>query len=380
MMTQPFKPAFWAAMIIPTGVGATIGGFGGDATPEMNLLASVCDGLLVNPNVANAAIFQRLPGNALYVEGSMLDRFFAGALGLRPVRNNKMAVILDAGVPESARTPLINTIHAMRSVWGLNIPWVIETAEPLKLSINWGEHGQSTGAVDNIQVLMHACEKALSMGAEALALCVFFPEALMRALDKDHAYEQGHGVDPIGGIEAMLSHAISVQFHIPCAHAPVFDFNDAVADMQQRVDPRAASEVLACNFLPSVLMGLAQSPKLIPAGKILPTDLGEAQVQALIVPHNALGAYPVMRFIEQGKPVIAVQENTTICHSDTTAITHLLGATTVQNSLIPASTYYEAAGILAALRLGLTVPFTRSQTVHSIVDEFRFHPAPGNAD
>ncbi len=64
-----FQPPFVAAMVIPTGVGASIGGFAGDATPHLNLLASVTDVLITHPNVANAAVFQKLPDNALYVEG-----------------------------------------------------------------------------------------------------------------------------------------------------------------------------------------------------------------------------------------------------------------------------------------------------------------------
>ena len=31
-------------------------------------------------------------------------------------------------------------------------------------------------------------------------------------------YSQGEGVDPVGGIEAVISHYISKEFMIPCAH------------------------------------------------------------------------------------------------------------------------------------------------------------------
>jgi hypothetical protein len=78
-------PDFTVAMVIPTGVGASQGGYGGDATVWMNLLASVCDTLVTHPNVANAAAFQALPSNALYVEGYGLDAFFKGDWGLCPV-------------------------------------------------------------------------------------------------------------------------------------------------------------------------------------------------------------------------------------------------------------------------------------------------------
>jgi hypothetical protein len=47
------KP-FVAVSIVPTGVRAEIGGFAGDATPSVNLLAKACDYLVVNPNSVTA--------------------------------------------------------------------------------------------------------------------------------------------------------------------------------------------------------------------------------------------------------------------------------------------------------------------------------------
>src|ERR1044072_7257870 len=113
--TTPWlKPPFMAAMIIPTGVGASIGGFGGDAMVYLNLLASVTDVLITHPNVANAAMFQKLPDNALYVEGYGLDRFMQGAWGLRPARRNRVGVVFDASMQDDMRTLHINTVNAVR--------------------------------------------------------------------------------------------------------------------------------------------------------------------------------------------------------------------------------------------------------------------------
>ena len=41
--------------LVPTGIGAEIGGHAGDATPTAKLLASVCDTLITHPNVVNAS-------------------------------------------------------------------------------------------------------------------------------------------------------------------------------------------------------------------------------------------------------------------------------------------------------------------------------------
>ena len=45
---------FNAVLLVPTGIGAEIGGHAGDATPVATLLASVCDTLVTHPNVVNA--------------------------------------------------------------------------------------------------------------------------------------------------------------------------------------------------------------------------------------------------------------------------------------------------------------------------------------
>jgi len=42
-------------MIVPTGVGAQIGGHAGDAAPAAKLIASCCDKLIIHPNVVNGS-------------------------------------------------------------------------------------------------------------------------------------------------------------------------------------------------------------------------------------------------------------------------------------------------------------------------------------
>src|SRR5262249_28544436 len=53
--TQP--DGIHVALVIPTGVGASIGGFLGDASPIARMLAAVADSVIVHPNVVNAADF-----------------------------------------------------------------------------------------------------------------------------------------------------------------------------------------------------------------------------------------------------------------------------------------------------------------------------------
>lgn len=48
---KQFKRAYTSVMIVPTGVGAAIGGYAGDALPVARALASVVDCLISHPNV-----------------------------------------------------------------------------------------------------------------------------------------------------------------------------------------------------------------------------------------------------------------------------------------------------------------------------------------
>lgn len=50
---QVGKRPYTSVMIVPTGVGASIGGFAGDALPVARTLASVVDCLISHPNVTN---------------------------------------------------------------------------------------------------------------------------------------------------------------------------------------------------------------------------------------------------------------------------------------------------------------------------------------
>ena len=55
---------FAVALVIPTGIGAELGGHAGDAGPAARLLAEVSDTLLLHPNVVNASDLNEMPPNA----------------------------------------------------------------------------------------------------------------------------------------------------------------------------------------------------------------------------------------------------------------------------------------------------------------------------
>lgn len=49
--------------IVPTGIGAEIGGHAGDASPAAKLIASLCDNFVTHPNVFNASDINEMPEN-----------------------------------------------------------------------------------------------------------------------------------------------------------------------------------------------------------------------------------------------------------------------------------------------------------------------------
>lgn len=285
------------AFIVPTGIGASIGGFAGDASKWAREISKKCR-LLVNPNVVNAACFSGITDNMLYVEGYSLDEFFKGNLRLTPSSNNKIGVIFDKAIPQNVLNIHINTINAVETVYGIDITAYEITEECVGVDFFIDESGASTGNVKNLTTLKKAAQQLINKGADAIAIVCLFPE------DQGSDYAKGIGVDPVGGVEAIISHYISKEFTIPCAHAPAFCDISISTDI---VDKRCAAEYITPTFLPCILLGLNQAPKLSKDGVIGIDDL-----DFLVMPYNSLGSIPVLEMAKRKKHIYAVKENSTV--------------------------------------------------------------------
>lgn len=354
--------SFTAGLLIPTGIGASVGGYGGDAMPVLNLLASVCDVLITHPNVANAAMFQRLPDNALYVEGYALDQFFRGRWALQPVRKNRVGVIFDAGIEPEMLTLHLNTVNSVQAVYGVEVIGYTRTDVPASVGCSLNPSGSSTGFLGNPGTLLSAARRLLEQGAEALAVCLRMPDEI----DGETAYGQGQGVDPVGGIEAIVSHLLVSTFQVPAAHAPVFSLEKSMPEVKSVVDPRAASEYITPTFLPCILTGLSRSPHIYDLSTTKPQlALTVSDVDVLVVPADALGGIPMLACLERGIPVLAVSENETVMNVPPEG----LEAFFPKPGILSAQTYLEATGMLQAMRLGLTLPLSTrnpAREIHSL--------------
>ncbi len=290
------------AFIVPTGIGASIGGFAGDASVWARKLSQKCK-LIVNPNVVNAACFSGINDNMLYVEGYSLDEFFKGNINLIESSANKIGVIFDNAISNEVLNVHINTINAVKTVYGVNVVAYEITEVPVGVSFYIDKAGVSMGNVSNLITLKESAIKLIQKGVDAIAVVCHFPE------DENNDYEKGIGVDPVGGVEAIISHYISKEFNIPCAHAPAFS---DISISTNIVSPKCAAEYITPTFLPCILLGLDRSPKLTKTSE----GININNLDFLNVPYNALGSIPVLEMLKMNKKVFAIKENSTVLNVD----------------------------------------------------------------
>ena len=339
------QTAFNAAFIVPTGVGAEIGGHAGDATPAAMLLAQVADTLITHPNVVNASDINELPANGMYVEGSVLTRLLMGTVGLRAARSNRVLVALDSSFSERFAEYSVNAVNAARAAYGLNCAGVIRIEPPLKLAGGYAESGRAAGSADGLDGLLDILsDTRAAYDAVAIASVVEVPAQW----HYDYFTGGGEMVNPWGGVEALLTHAVSSIIDAPAAHAPMMESDEIMAVDPGVVDARMAAEIISVTFLQSVLKGLRNAPRIETDPDIIerPDVLSAEDVSCLITPDGCLGL-PHLAALRQGIPVIAVRENRNLMRNDLTRLDWAPGQLRVVEN------YWEAAGVIAALRAGI---------------------------
>lgn len=285
--------------IVPTGVGASVGGFAGDASGVARAFSEKSK-LIVNPNVVNAGVFSGISGNMFYVEGYTLDEFFKGNIQIKPSCNNKIGIVFDKTIPQDVLNIHLNTVGAVNTVYGVDVIGYEMTDEDVGVEFFVNESGISSGAVKNPETLYTAAERLIKRGAEAIAIVCLFDDPE----EDNEAYAEGIGVDPVGGVEGIISHCISRKFKIPCAHSPAFSDYSISTDL---VNPKAASEYITPTFLPCVLLGLNNAPLIVEEGGI-----SIDEVDYLVMPFNSLGSTPVFEALKRDIKVFAVKENKTL--------------------------------------------------------------------
>ena len=323
-----------------------------------------------------------------------------GAIGLRRVRSNRVLVIIDAHPNERFARATVNAVNAARSTYGLTCPRVVVLDPPLPVRGEYTQSGRAAGAVEDLERVFDVLDTYRGE---------FDAVALSTLVDVDVPHEsyfssRGEIVNPWGGVEAMLTHAISTIYNVPSAHAPMMETTEVANIDPGVVDPRMAAEVISLTFFQSVLKGLHTAPRIatnalnVPHTRTVRPELVEGQgsasspgstetaslspaggeiqrgghtltardISCLIIPDGCIGL-PTLAALEQGIPVIAVQENRSLMRNDLTQLPW------ASDQLHVVDNYWEAVGLMAALKEGMSpgsvrrplrdVPIERSPTI-----------------
>ncbi len=288
------------SMIVPTGIGASIGGFAGDASFWARKFSEYFN-VIVNPNVVNAACFSGIKENMLYCEGRTFDKFMKGEISLKPSKNNKIGVIFDKGISRGIINVHINTVNAVKTVYGIDVIGYEISKEQAGVEFFNTKEGISSGRVQNPETLLEAGKKLIERGAQTLAVVCKFDEP------PEDNYINGNDVDIVGGVEAIISHYLTSKLLVPVVHAPAFENIEITKEL---VSEKVAAEYITPTFLPCLLLGLNNAP-LIFEGK-REEYINKDLLKGLIMPFNSLGSPCVLDGIKAKIPVFAVEENKTI--------------------------------------------------------------------
>ena len=342
---------FNSVLVVPTGIGAEIGGHAGDAGPVAKLLASVCDTLITHPNVVNASDINDLPENGLYVEGSVISELLMGTIGLQPVRSNRVLLVIDKHKEKQITDSTINSVSAARATLGLECPKVIELDPPVKMKALFSNSGTAVGRIEGIEHLIEVLqENRDEFDAVALASVINVPSEF----HTEYFESQGKMVNPWGGVEAMLTHTVTMLMGIPTAHSPMFESMEIANLDVGVVDPRMSAEAVSMCFLHCILKGLHRSPRIIRDSKHIHQTgiLSASDVSCLVIPDGCIGL-PTLAALEQGIPVIAVRENRNRMKNDLTKLPFR------NDRLFIVDNYLEAVGVMAAIKSGVSLASIR---------------------
>ncbi|MDJ1174455.1 DUF3326 domain-containing protein [Roseofilum capinflatum] len=329
--------------LVPTGIGCSIGGYAGDATPTANLLATTVDYLVTNPNTVNASNFINLKENVVYAEGHSIDLFSQGMVNFYLPYANTVGLIIEKS--ESWKIDILfNIINAIRAIYGVNIIDPIITDERIYSRCIQNEVGAFVGTVDNPEVLLNASQELIQKGANAIAVTTNVQDLPSEMYAR---HFRGECPNPVGGVEAIISHLIMKKFKIPVAHAPLMNIKDL--DLKENVvDARGAGEMASTSGLACILVGLHKAPQIkIQTNTRIADIVNVNNVLAVVIPATCLGGVPVLQAQKYNIPVIAVHENQTILDISQSKLK--------LNNVIEVTSYAEAAGIILALKNGINL-------------------------
>lgn len=329
--------------IVPTGIGCEIGGHAGDANPVVKLFAPMCDHLITHPNAVNASDINEMPDNVLYTEGSILDRFLQGDIGLEPLKYGINKILVAVNKPIKNET--INSVNAARATIGANIE-IVELNIPLQMNA-FMDGEIASGEVYGWRELVKQAEQ---YEFDALAIhTVINPDDRQITLDY---LDDTQDVNPWGAVEAKASRLIATELmYKQVAHAPVE--NDAFKGFNEVVDSRKAAEVVSISYFHCVLKGLHSAPRVRRHGGMQNQD-----IHFMISPWGCWGP-PHEACIDFDIPIIMVKENKTVLNN--------FPPEEFNDLIIPVENYLEAVGVIQAYKSRVSLESVRRPLKKAVI-------------
>ncbi len=334
---------FTTVLLIPTGIGAEIGGHCGDGNSVARLIGAASDILITHPNVVNAADINEMLDNTQYVEGSVLSKLLLGQIGLQKVRSNRVLMLMDKHPESFFNEEIINAVSSARITLGMDCD--VHEMENLITSISkYAQSGRAIGEVSGLENLFSVIEK-FKDDYDAIGLSTF-----VKVPDDYHKkyFSTDDMINPWGGIEAMLTHSIAEVYKIPCAHSPMMTSSEIMELELGVVDPKKAPESASTTYLHSVLKGLFRSPRIVwPNHGIMLED-----VSCVVIPDGCIGL-PTLACLENNIPLIVVRGNKNLMQNNLQKLPFKNG------KVFFVDNYLEAAGVITALKVGISPDITR---------------------
>ncbi|MGA2296075.1 MAG: DUF3326 domain-containing protein [FCB group bacterium] len=334
---------FNAVLLIPTGIGAEIGGHCGDGNAVARLIASACDTLITHPNVVNASDINEMTSNTLYVEGSIITRLFMGQIGIQEVRSNRILMMMDKHDDKLFNDEIVNAVSSARISLGIDCN-VLEMNNIIKSESLFSKSGRAVGKIEYLERLFNLIDNYRNK-FDAIALSTFIE--VPPNFHSDY-FKEDNMINPWGGIEAMLTHSIAERYNIPCAHSPMMASKEIMEMEVGIVDPRKAPETSSMTYLHCILKGLHKSPRITSFDK----GLNVEDISCLIIPYGCVGL-PTLAALENGIPVIAVKENKNRMRNQLEELPF------AHNKLFIVDNYLEAVGVMHSIKSGISLDTIR---------------------
>jgi hypothetical protein len=156
-------------------------------------------------------------------------------------------------------------------------------------------------------------------------------------------------------------------YEVPTAHSPMLESHKVANFDLGLVEARLAAEAVSLTFVQCMLKGLHRSPRIVTDTDSMrePGLLSSADISCLVIPNHCIGL-PTLAALEQNIPVIAIRENGNLMKNDLQVLPW------GPNQLYIVENYWEAVGVMTALKSGITPSSLRRPLTATKVEKRKF--------